>query len=262
MKALSVRALMVGLAMLSPALVLAQMPMLPEQLPITESVVLQDQDELETSADVRYFRFPDHKETTVDAQLEYGLTDQWQIEADVPYTFLKPDGESTVDGIGDVEISTRYGVLDFRRQPFSLDLGLGTTLPTGDRGRELGEGRLSLEPFFVAGQWIGPVNAQLHFAWRRAVTDAGTEPKDEYEYNLALIYPIERWYLIVEGDGESTTAGTKYYVTPGIAWHPANRLFFLLAAPLGVTQAAADYGVIASATLEIENLFHRGRDMD
>jgi len=252
----------VGQAIVMPTAALAQRPALPEELALMNSVVLQEQDELQTTAGVQYFKFPDHKETTLDAQLEYGLTDRWQLEAEIPYTFLKPNGGSSVNGVGDVEVSTEYGLLDFREQSFSLDAGFGLGLPTGDRGRELGEGRLIAEPFLVVGQWFGPISAQLNLAWRRAVTSGGTEPKNEYEYNLALIYPIQRWYLVLEGDGETTSRATKYYVTPEVIWRPGRHLFLLLAVPLGVTSTAADYGVVASVTLEIENLFHRGRDND
>ncbi len=34
------------------------------------------------------------------------------------------------------------------------------------------------------------------------------------------------------------------------------------ATPLGVTRASADYGIIASVSLELENLTHRGADRD
>ena len=262
MNAFFVCGVIAGIAIVMPTAAFAQRPALPEELALMNSVVLQEQDALQVTAGAQYFRFPDHKETTLDAQLEYGLTDRWQMEAEIPYTFLKPDGESSVNGIGDVEISTEYGVFDFRKRPFSLDVGFGLGLPTGDRGKELGEGRLVAEPFVAAGQWFGPVNAQLNLGWRRAVTNGGTEPKNEYEYNVAFIYPIHHWYLVIEGDGETTARVTRYYVTPEVIWRLDERLFFLLAVPLGVTPEAADYGVVASVTLEIENLFHRGGDKD
>jgi hypothetical protein len=39
-------------------------------------------------------------------------------------------------------------------------------------------------------------------------------------------------------------------------------LELLVAAPLGVTRESADYGVVATVSLELENLTHRGTDKD
>ena len=63
-----------------PLSVAAQKP-LPEELAITESVVLQDKDELQSSVVLQHFKLRDAKQLTAAAQFEYGLTDRWQLEA-------------------------------------------------------------------------------------------------------------------------------------------------------------------------------------
>jgi hypothetical protein len=152
--------------------------------------------------------------------------------------------------------------LDYRKQPFALDVGLGLTAPTGYRGRDLGEGRFAIEPFFTASQWLGPLNGQLNCAWRRAVSNAGEEPKDEFEYNLALVYPLPSWFLVLEGNGESTHRQTKYYATPEVIWRPRKNVELLLAVPVGVTRAGGDFGVTGAITLEFDTVLHRAADKD
>ena len=235
---------------------------LPEELAITSSITLQDADEFQSTADFRFFKFHDQKQITAAAEFEYGLTDRWELDADVPYQFVNPNGARAANGIGDVEAGVRYGVIPIGEKPLALDVGLALGIPTGDRRHDLGEGRLTLEPFFTASTWLGPFNVQLNGGWQRAVTDAGEEPRDDFEYNVAFVYPIRQWFLALEGNGESNHDRTLYYVTPELIWKPRKNVEFLVAAPIGVTQAAADYGIVASVTLELDNITHRGIDKD
>jgi hypothetical protein len=140
----------------------AQQRILPEELAVTESIVLQEADELQASAFTRYASLPDAKVLEWVGAFEYGLTDRWQVECEVPYAFRNPDDSHSVNGIGDIEVATRYAIRDFRTQPWAVDVGLGVDLPTGDQTKELGEGRVSLEPRFTLSQWFGVVNAQFN----------------------------------------------------------------------------------------------------
>jgi hypothetical protein len=237
----------------------AEPPELPNEFAITDSIVMTDADEFYVSPNVAYFRLPDEKRLSVATELAYGLSDRFQLAAEIPYEFSNPDRGRTVDGIGDVELKARYGVIDYRKQPFGLDLGVGVITPTGDRGDGLGDGRVEIEPSFTASQWIGPVNVELNLAWQRAISDAGDEPKNEYEYNIALVYPIRHLFLIVEGNGETTRERTKYYITPELVWKATEHVELRLAAAVGLTRAAGDFGVIAGCTVEFEHLFSRNK---
>jgi len=160
------------------------------------------------------FKFPDEKHSSASADFEYGLTDRWEFDADVPYEFANPHHERATNGIGDIEIGTRYGILKFSDGAFALNAGVGVGIPTGDRLHELGEGRVTVEPSFTVSRWFGVLNAQLNCGWQRAVSSSGDEPRNEFEYNLALLYPVRRCTFALEGNGESNHRETKYYVTP------------------------------------------------
>jgi hypothetical protein len=246
--------------------VLAQEPQgdkrLPEELAITRSVAIQDADELESTATFRYSKSQPTENYAAEAELEYGLTDRWEIDADVPYEFLRPKNASGADGIGDVETAVRYGVVPIGQGPVALTAGLELGIPTGDRMRDLGEGRLTVEPFFTASTWLGRCNVQVNGGWTRAVTNSGEEPRDDFEYDVAILCPVKRWYLVLEGNGESSSEVTTYYVTPELIWRPMKNLELLVAAPLGITRESADYGVIGAISLELENLTRRGTDKD
>ncbi|MGD1018992.1 MAG: transporter [Verrucomicrobiia bacterium] len=259
------RALLLLLAAPLPC-VLAQEPQddqrLPEELAIARSVVIQDADELENTATVRYAKSQPTENYAAEAELEYGLTDRWEIDAEAPYEFLRPRNKPGADGVGDVETAVRYGAIPVGQGPVALTAGLGLGIPTGDRTRDLGEGRLTLEPFFTASTWVRRCNVQVNGGWTRAITNSGQEPRDDFEYNVVILYPVKRWYVGLEGNGDSTSAVTTYYVTPELIWRPMKSLELLVAAPLGVTRESADYGVIGEVSLELESVTHRGTDKD
>jgi len=236
--------------------------LLPEELAITRSVVIQDADELESTFSFQCFKQLPKENYTAEAEFEYGLTDRWEIDADVPYEFVRPKNEVGADGIGDMEAAVRYGVLPLGQRPLSLTTGIGFGIPTGDRTRDLGEGQLTLEPFFTASTWLGRCNVQFNGGWSRAVTHSDVGPRNDFEYNLAILYPMKHWYVVLEGNGESGSDATTYYVTPELIWRPIKTLELLVAAPLGVTRESADYGAVVAVSLVLENLTNRGSDKD
>ena len=263
------RALLLAVAFLPVGYAVAQdtnaNKQLPEELANTTSIVMQDADELETSVALDQYKYShpsSERRSTVAAEFQYGLTDRWELDAEVPYRFRDLNPGPSFNGIGDVEAGVRYGVIPLDKGPVALDVGLALGIPTGDRKHDLGEGRLTLEPSFTASTWFGPVNAQLNGAWDRAVSNAGDEPRDEFLYNVAILYPVRKWVLALEGNGISTRDATEYYITPELIWSPTPRLELLVAAPIGVTRDAANYGIVASVTLELENITHRGTDKD
>ena len=236
--------------------------LLPEELAITRSVVIQEADELESTFSFLYFKQQPRENYTAEAEFEYGLTDRWEIDAEVPYEFVRPKNEAGAGGIGDMEAAVRYGVIPLGQRPVSLTAGLGFGIPTGDRTRDLGEGRLTLEPFFTASTWLARCNVQFNGGWTRAVTNSGEEPRNDFEYNVAILYPVKRWCMVLEGNGESSRDKTTYYVTPELIWRPMKTVELLVATPLGVTRESADYGVVTTVSLELEDLTNRSSEKD
>ncbi len=238
------------------------MPVLPEELGVAKSIVVQDADELQASLSARHLGFGHQRDLSLAAELEYGVTDSLQATLEVPYGIRDPKDEPTVNGLEDLEIGLRYAVLDFRTRPFALDIGLSLGLPTGSRRKELGTGDVSVEPTLTASQWFGRANGQLHLSWRRSGVAGRAEAEDEFEYTIALLYPWREWFLTFEAAGETEKSETAYYAVPELIWKPGKHLELLLAVPVGLTEAAADYGVIGAITVEIEGLTGRGDDAD
>jgi hypothetical protein len=254
--------LVLGIVALPVASLAEEEVALPTELAVSESIVMTDHDELYVSPAIEFFRLPDQKRLSIESEIAYGLTDRLQVATTIPYAFVDPDHDDNADGVGDVSIEGRYAAVDYREHPFGLDVGFGLETPTGDEQRDLGEGRVGSELSFTASAWVGPVDTQINAAWDHALDNGGDEPEDAAEYNVALVYPIREWFLVLEGNGESDHESTKYYVTPEVIWKPTEHLELRVAAPCPVTHDAGDYGVIAGFTIEFEDLFeHLFREM-
>ena len=237
--------------------------MLPEELAIARSITMQEEGEVLIAPGVEFFKLADEKLLVVGSDFEYGLSDRVELDAEVPYVFRNPNHGRSVSGIGDIEVAARYSFVPMtENSPFAFNAGLSVTTPTGSRDKELGEGQVALGPFFTASEWLGPVNVQLNCAWAHVVTNGGEEPRDEFEYNVSVVYPVRGWFFVLEGNGESNHRQTKYYLTPEVVWRPKHSFQIQLAAPIGLTRAAGDYGLIASVSFEFDGPFAHGRDND
>jgi hypothetical protein len=71
--------------------------------------------------------------------------------------------------------AVRMDVLPLGQQPFAISAGLGFGIPTGDRTRDLGEGRVTLAAFFTASTWLGRFNAPLNGGWHPGQSTGGLE---------------------------------------------------------------------------------------
>jgi hypothetical protein len=240
----------------------AEQPALPTSLAVSEVITMTDADESYVSGLLQHFKLPDQRRWTLTGDMAYGLTDRWRVYAEIPYARVEPFDGSPAHGLGDVETSIRYGAVDYRKKPFGLDLGLGVTWPTGDESRDLGDGRARIVPALIASQWLGPVNIELHVAWEHALGDSNGDLPDVLEHNVAVIYPVRRGYLVLEGNGETSSGETAYFVTPEFVGRATEHIQWMVAAPIAVTSAAGDYGLIAGCTVEIEHLLHRGGTKD
>jgi hypothetical protein len=97
--------------------------------------------------------FPNIKQNTADAELDFGLFKGVEIGIEVPLLTIYNDPTSSprgATGIGDTNISLKYNFLEEKedsRRP-ALAVALNLEVPTGDTKRQLGSG---LADFYING---------------------------------------------------------------------------------------------------------------
>ena len=204
---------------------------------------------------------------------ELAFTQEWpifsrkhQIAYTVPYVFTR-GADGSENGLGDVEVQYRYQALFDEDHWRALAPSFSLILPTGDEDDGLGDGTVGYSvgvPFSTAigDKWFWHFNAGV--TW---LPDAGSGPERDlihYDLGSSVIFAATpTTHLLVEWlggweheaePGEPREREFASVVSPGIRKafdFPGDKQLVLgLAAPIGVTGSAADYGVFLYVSFE------------
>lgn len=212
---------------------------------------------------------------------EWGLvfTQEWpafsqthQLSYTVPYLF-RESGEQGSDGVGDVLLNYRFQALRETPRTPAFAPRFSLILPTGDEDEGFGDGTLGFQfnlPLskIVSDRWTLHGNAGLTF-----LPDVGGNDLVGYNLGASAIYALTPTFnLMLEavtsfdqaarvGGGGGTERTVAAVLSPGLRYafnHPNDAQTVVgLAAPIGLTGKAPDYGVILYVSFE--HFFHRPR---
>lgn len=213
---------------------------------------------------VNQFRGPDDREWALSFTQEWPVfTQAHQFSYTLPYTFLETGGRGE-NGVGDIVLNYRYQALfESERMP-AFAPRVSVILPTGDDDRELGTGetgyQLNLPVSKVLSErWTGHFNAGA--TWYPDVQD---ESLVSYSLSASAIYAVSRNFNVMleavaswdEDLGEvgGTTREFSAFLSPGLRYGfdlpNDGQVVAGLAAPIGVTGSAPDYGILFYLSIE------------
>jgi len=147
------------------------------------------------------------------ASVGYGLTDNWEVTASLPWDRIKNNGNDRAgfvngyfysgrfsdSGLGDLHLATKFG---FGSAPSSrFAVSLFTDLPTGDSDSGISTGSAS---FGAGGHWTGgPATFGAQYVWhgRRSASDSNFPPlaparielPNELRVEGGLNWPLNFW---------------------------------------------------------------------
>lgn len=181
--------------------------------------------------------------------LELGITGRFQVGLTIPIVNRRPnrvsaddDPEAATLGIGDVEAEFLYAVIDRDQLVVAVALEIG--FPTGDEGRELGEGKFEWEPSLRGAVEIGET-------WLFAAVGAeiAEDAETAITYGAALARPMGFGFAgVLEVNGSTGGEKELLFLVPGLAWRPATDIELRLGVPIGLTREAPDWGLVAAIT--------------
>ena len=228
----------------------------------------QEKGELQVTFAPRFGHRDDTNAYDLPWVLEYGITDAWDVELE--WTLLRQveeDGESTA-GIGDLEIGVRWSRPARGDSGIHVAAGLEVAVPIADVDRELSEGFIEYEPFVIVQKDFPQADFHLfaHLGLslvdrvRTPETDLGDEVEPaahELFVNIGFFLPLGRFHLTQElnwsnnrwnHDGEEN----ELYWTPGLVVGLPGNQEIGLGVPIGLSDDADDFRVIAMWTWETE----------
>jgi hypothetical protein len=222
----------------------------------TELVYSQNAGETQLRLSPMFQREPDARTLTLTTAIEYGLSDQWQIGAEWDaWVYRKPDHARSASGIGDTELSLKYGFGDFSDRDIHAAVQFDLGLPTGDARRQLGEGLFIFEPSLMFAKdfphWANlQLFTQIGLAFIQRESGHDAEPAaHEFVWNNGLFLPLGGFVWSAEfnwSNNEWNHGGknNEFYFTPGWTWSPAAGWELGAGVPIGLNSSSDDFRVI------------------
>jgi len=229
----------------------------------SELVYPQDKGEVQITAGSVWHDERGGRLNEVPLQLEYGLTDRWQVDMAVTEVSHRFDGGESSRGFGDLEIGTKYAFMNIGGSHTHAAIGADLTLPTGNEDRDLGEGLVQFEPYLAIGHDLQSLNNAHVFGqvalglMRRSGSADGAEgdPAHELSLNSGLIVPINHARLVAEVNWSSNRWNhdgdeSSLFVTPGVVWDLPGTWEVGVGVPIGLTNDGDRFRVAAQLIYE------------
>jgi len=208
-----------------------------------------------------------------DSDWALAFTQEWplfsqkhQLSYTIPYTFLR-EGGSSQNGLGDIFLNYRYQAYFNRETLTAIAPRASIILPTGDSDSGFVEDTTGMQfnlPFSTVfgDRWFMHLNAGLTYL----PNAASAQDRDLLDYNLgaSIIYAhtfslhfLVEWVAYWNQSGEAGQPKNRELtslISPGVrkAFNFANesQLVLGIAAPIGLTRASPDIGVLFYVSFE------------
>ncbi|HUH65162.1 MAG TPA: transporter [Syntrophales bacterium] len=142
------------------------------------------------------------REIEMKAALTYGVVDSVDVILTAPYIWKKTEVNdatiSDVNGIADVFLEVKWRF--FERDGLSFAVKPGLTLPTGDKDKDLGAGRVGGTLYFITTKEAGPWAFHLNLGYKRNENQVD-EREDIWHASLAGEYRIVKNLKLVADTG-------------------------------------------------------------
>jgi len=171
------------------------------------------------------------------AELEYGITDHWDIAL---YQVFAQDGREGAVAYDETSLETRYRFAE--RGQWPVDVLVYLELAKG-----FGATKWDVEPKLVLARDLGKLSLNLNFAPEvqfSRTADAGKTSLDvalEPSWALGASYEVSpRWKVGAETFGAHPFAEkvTEAWVGPAVSWAPSAKLWVASTAAFGLTDAS------------------------
>jgi hypothetical protein len=226
----------------------------------TGLVYPQERGELQLSYSSRFSKGKGHSLLERTLNLEYGITDRWQIEIEWnPISRRTETGEATTRGRGDLRIGTQYSFMNMRHSNFHSAVGFEVSFPTGNVEKGLSEGLMEYEPYFSIAKDFPSLHKMQVFSQvgvgfvQRTRRRVGADEKQAAAHNFNLgvgtFIPLSR--LVFTGEFNLKTnrwnnggREREVHFTPGIVWRLPRNLEIGFGVPIGLTRDSDKSGAI------------------
>jgi len=203
---------------------------------------------------------------TIPLSLEYGLTDDWQVEAEWDAWMQRfPANHSAVRGIGDLELGTQYSFMSLGGSTFHIAPRFSLGVPAGSVNKDLSEGFLEYEPAIILAKDFPELHrTQVFTELGAGFVQRINRPRDsddaepsahELNWGAGFFVLFRHGAATFEFNGSNNTwnhrgTDTELYLTPGCLWRVTRSVELGLGMPVGLNQGSDRFEVVAHVVWE------------
>jgi hypothetical protein len=224
----------------------------------TGLVYPQERGEVQLSYTSRFSKGKDHSSLQTPLNLEYGITDRWQIEIEWDAMSRRTKtGEAATRGRGDLSIGTQYSFMNMKGSNFHSAVGFEASIPTGSIEKELSEGFLEYTPYLILARDLPNLNNMQVFsqvgvsfvqrARRKLGANDDAPAAHKFDLGVGAFMPFR--HLVFTGEFNLSTnrwnhggGEREIYATPGVVWRLPGDLEIGFGTPVGLTRDADKFG--------------------
>lgn len=186
------------------------------------------------------------------AEFSYGLLERVDVLISAPWQGWNSRGVSE-SGLGDVSLETKFPVGE--KGGWTLALKPGFSLPAGNERKSLGAGKGGVWLYGIAGRTAGPWQYYLNagYMFNRNSVD---EVENIFKTSAAAAYEVLPKVLLsgdlaLETNTDKNSSTVPVSAVFGIIWSPYPALDLDAGLKLGLTEPAADLGLLLGFTLRL-----------
>ncbi|MFB3895879.1 MAG: transporter [bacterium] len=181
----------------------------------------------------------------LDGYAKYGITDKWELGLDLPYISISPDVGEDVDGIGDLNVWTKYRFLDESKTCMGLAAGVNVKLNTGDEDVVGTNDDTDWTPFIMAS--FKPAE-QFALGAKLGYTFMGEDnTDDEFLYGVWGGYYVKpNFGIVAELYGNTQEGDDPLMLDAGVTYGVSENVGVTFGGGAGLNDAAADWHIFAA----------------
>jgi len=208
---------------------------------IGETVFTQERKEFQVTLKPAFAGRRDLQQLSVPLELEYGISDRWQLSVEMPYLFSFAKELETKRGIGEAELSLMYALIKHNRL---LSVSVGASVPFHTTSSDFkNDDEVVFESFARIGRQFERVQVHGYLAIEFTRTDM--------MLNYGLSAMINLGHLNATLEMTAAKEEQIYYqISPGLIWHHSEGFEFGLAVCKGLS-APGQWGVTGMLTWEL-----------
>jgi len=185
----------------------------------TETARVLEPGHFEFGAAGEFQTSPNGLEYALPMAVEFGVFHHLELLIEpVPFTSIRPKGGGSATGVGDLETTLTYLVVEEKKYVPALALAGEVKIPTA-RNSQIGSGEYDYRIYAVASKRLGNVDLHMNLGYNITGAPPGVETQNPFDVEVAVewfVHPRFDLFAEVTYVGSSSPAGGEGAL-PGVA---------------------------------------------